>query len=225
VSQRDLPEVAPTSESSGTAAVARPLFAESAGGSNPLKRTYRTATRFARRQPVGAVAAVMLLIFSAIAVLGSSVTPYDPAESISGARLQSPSADHPLGTDDRARDVLSRTMAGARISLEVAFLAVGLGVITGTILGVTTGYFGGIFDLAVQRLMDSLAAFPGLVLALTFAALLGAGIINVMIAIGIIIIPGANRIVRGQTLSVAQNQYVDAARTLGASELRVITRS
>ena len=168
--------------------------------------------------------AVMLIIFAAIAIAGSSITPYDPAEMIPGARLEAPSLEHPLGTDDRARDVLSRTMAGATVSLQVAFFAVGFGVATGTVLGVTTGYFGGFIDLFVQRLMDALAAFPGLVLALTFAAVLGAGITNVMIAIGIIIIPGANRIVRGQTLSVAQNQYVDAARTLGASQLRIVFR-
>ena len=189
-----------------------------------LGGAYRGATRFMRRQPIGAVSAIVLALLVVVAVIGPSLMRYEPAEMVPGQRLQSPSIDHPFGTDERARDIFSRTVSGARVSLQVAFIAVGIGVLGGAILGLTTGYLGGWFDVVVQRLMDALLAFPGLVLALTFAALLGAGIVNVMVAIGIVIIPNVNRIVRGQTLSVSQNQYIEAARALGASEMRIILR-
>jgi peptide/nickel transport system permease protein len=180
--------------------------------------------RFARRQPVGFVSGLVILLLALVAALAPLIAPYDPAEMIPRSRLKSPSAFHLFGTDDRGRDVFSQVAFGARVSLQVGALAVVIGVGSGTMVGLLSGFWGGTVDLLVQRLMDAILSFPALVLAMALAALIQPGMVTAMVAIGLVILPSANRVVRGATLSIKQHPYVEAARTLGASDLRIITR-
>jgi len=180
--------------------------------------------RFARRQPVGFAAGVVIAFLILVAAAAPLVAPYDPSYLSRGARLLPPSRAHLLGTDDRGRDTFSRVVYGARVSLEVGVVAVVIGIAGGTAIGIISGFAGGATDLALQRLMDALLSFPGLVLALALAALLRPGILTAMIAIGIVLVPGANRLVRGVCMSTKQNAYVEAARSIGASDTRIIAR-
>src|SRR5918994_1225286 len=123
-----------------------------------------------------------------------------------------------------ARDVLSRTIFAARISVEVALVAVGVGLIGGTIIGIVSAYFGGLIDLALMRLMELLFSFPAILLAIVLMASLGTSILNAMMAIGIIFIPGFARLARAATHGVLRQQYIDAARTIGMSDRRILLR-
>jgi peptide/nickel transport system permease protein len=147
---------------------------------------------------------------------------YDPLFTHPEIRLAPPSWPHPFGTDDIGRDVFSRIIYGARISLWVGLLAVGIGTVAGTIIGLLCGYWEGRLDLALQRFMDALMAIPGLILAMAIVSVLTPNTTNAMLAIAVVIIPGNSRIVRGAVLSAKQNQYVEAARALGCGHLRMI---
>ena len=138
--------------------------------------------------------------------------------------LQGPSAAHWLGTDEVGRDVLSRTIYAARISVEVALVAVGVGLIGGTLIGILAAYFGGLIDLVLMRLMELLFSFPAILLAVILMASLGTSILNAMIAIGIIFIPGFSRLARASTKDVLRQQYIEAARAIGMSDGRIIFR-
>jgi peptide/nickel transport system permease protein len=139
-------------------------------------------------------------------------------------RFQGPSLAHPAGTDEFGRDVLSRLIYGARISLEVGFISVGISLLVGTALGLVGGYFGGPSDMVLSRLMDILFAFPAILLAIALMAVLGSDIRNVMIAIGIVNMPIFMRVARAATLSTRASQYVEAARTVGAGNARILGR-
>ncbi len=197
-------------------------------GTEPLTARHRVPGhdlwRFARRQPLGFVSGLVIVLLLVVAALAPLIAPYDPAEMTPRARLKSPSAFHLLGTDDRGRDVFSQVVFGARVSLQVGALAMVIGVGSGTVVGLLSGYWGGTVDLLVQRLMDAILSFPALVLAMALAALIQPGMVTAMVAIGLVILPSANRVVRGATLAIKPNQYVEAARTVGASDLRIITR-
>ena len=138
--------------------------------------------------------------------------------------LQGPSAAHWLGTDELGRDVLSRTIYAARISVEVALVAVGVGLLGGTLIGIIAAYFGGMVDMVLMRLMELLFSFPAILLAVILMASLGTSILNAMIAIGIIFIPGFSRLARAATQDVLRQQYVDAARTIGMGDGRIMLR-
>ena len=133
-----------------------------------------------------------------------------------------PSWQHPFGTDDIGRDVLSRIIYGARISLWVGLLAVGIGTVAGMIIGLLCGYCEGRLDLVMQRVMDAIQAIPGLVLALAIVSVLKPNTTNAMLAIAMVIIPGNSRIVRGAVLSAKQNRYVEAAQAIGCRHPRII---
>lgn len=190
----------------------------------PAGDAARLVDRFFRRKPLGAVSAVFVLIFLFSAVFAPMLSPYDPQERHPAGSLASPTAINLLGTDQLGRDVLSRIILGARISLTVGLAAVVLGVSIGTLAGLAAGYWGGRVDLVLQRIVDTLMAFPGLILNLFIMAVLGAGLINVVIALAIGMAPNASRIVRGATVSVKQEVYIEAARALGASHKRIIFR-
>lgn len=159
-----------------------------------------------------------------VAFLAGVISPYDPNYQSLADVLQPPSALHLLGTDDLGRDVLSRVIYGARVSLEVGLIAVGVALVAGVVLGLTAGYWSGVADEALMRLMDAVAAFPTLVLALAITAALGMGIGNAMIAIGLVYTPVFARLVRAQALSVRELDYVTAARNLGAGPLWTMVR-
>ncbi len=179
---------------------------------------------FARRNPRMVVGGAMVLIWLALALFAPVVAPYDPIKVNILDQLQPPSVSHWLGTDDLGRDVLSRVIWGSRISLSVGVISVSIGFIVGVTLGLGAGYLGGMFDLLVMRVIDALLAFPALVLAIAITAALGPQIQNAMIAIGIVAIPAYTRLTRGQVLSVRAREFIVAARTIGASPLRIVVR-
>src|SRR5207244_9401923 len=175
-----------------------------------------------RRKPLGAVSAALIAALVLTAIFADVLAPYAPEAAQPEIRLSAPSRDHPFGTDDIGRDVLSRVIHGSRISLWVGLLAVGIGTAAGTIIGLICGYWEGRLDLILQRFMDALMAIPGLILALAIISVLTPNTTNAMLAIAIVIIPGNSRIVRGAVLSAKQNPYVEAARALGCGHLRLI---
>lgn len=158
------------------------------------------------------------------AVFAEQIAPYSPYELNVTAMLQGPGAAHWLGTDELGRDVLSRTIHAARISVEVALVAVTVGLLGGTVVGIVAAYFGGVIDMVLMRFMELLFSFPAILLAVILMASLGTSILNAMIAIGIIFIPGFSRLARASTQGVLRLQYVDAARAIGMSDRRILVR-
>jgi peptide/nickel transport system permease protein len=180
-----------------------------------------------RRKPLGAISAVILCGLLATAALAPVIAPYDPYrfnlnERGLPIRLQPPDTRFLFGTDTHGRDVLSRVIYGARVSLMVGFLSVAIGTLAGTLIGLVSCYWEGSTDQALQRLVDTIMAFPGIVLALAVLSVFGQSLLNVILVIGLVIAPGASRVVRGTVLSVKHNTYVDAARAAGASSWRII---
>ncbi|MGM0779510.1 MAG: nickel transporter permease [Bacillota bacterium] len=164
----------------------------------------------------------IVLIYIILAVLAPLISPYDPYEIDLVNKLQPPSSDHIMGTDDKGRDIFSRILYGSQLSLAVGFVSVFIGALFGIVLGIISGYYGGWVDTIIMRFIDVLLAFPGLLLALAIVSALGPSLINVMIAVGVFSIPTFARIVRGSTLSVKKMEYIDAIRVLGASDLKII---
>ena len=180
-----------------------------------------TLTRFVRKKPLGAAGGVLMLVMLVTAVLADLLQTHDPIATSAAATLAAPSPEHWLGSDHLGRDIYSRIVHGARVSLIVGIGSTILGSVLGGIIGLLSGYFGGKTDLIAQRLMDILQGLPLLVLALVMAASLGPSIQNVIIAISIPIIPRAARVIRASVLSIREMQYVEAARALGVSHLRI----
>lgn len=179
-----------------------------------LRRLWRN--RLAR---VGLSILVLLLV---VAFAGPYLAPYDPNAMDMANRLAAPSVNHLFGTDEFGRDALSRIIFGAQVSLKVGLIAVGISMISGSLLGVLSGYYGGLIDEIIMRLMDILFAFPAILLAIAILAILGEGVENAMIAIGVVYTPIFARITRGSALTVRQTTYVEASRALGASDWRII---
>lgn len=177
-----------------------------------------------RQARLGALGAAVILLLTIVAVLAPLLAPYDPLKQNLLATLQAPSLAHPLGTDDLGRDVLSRLILGARVSIQVGIVSVGLAMSLGVLLGLPSGYFGGQLDALIMRLMDALLAFPALVLALAITAVLGSSLTNAMIAIGIVYIPHFARLTRGSVLAVREREYVTACRALGVPVPRILLR-
>lgn len=185
-----------------------------------LARTWRLL----RRHRLAVVGLVVLGLLVLAAIFADIVSPYSPVQIAMPERLRGPSLRHLLGTDDFGRDVLSRIIHGSRISLEVGAIAVGIAVAVGIVLGVSAGYLGGRTDSIIMRTMDVLLAFPAILLAIGIMAILGPSTANVMIAIGIVYIPIFARVVRGSTLQVKAQEYVEAARAIGSSDPRIVVR-
>jgi len=163
------------------------------------------------------VAAIVFLAVSA-----PLVAPYGPAEPDYDASLTGPSVDHPLGTDLTGRDIFTRVLFGARISLLVGVVAVGMAVAIGVPIGAVAGYVGGWVDEALMRLMDIMMSFPSLVLALALVGALGANLRNVILVIGIVYTPQYARLIRGDVLSVKEEEYVEAAENTGLSDIKIL---
>ncbi|GGH85606.1 peptide/nickel transport system permease protein [Pullulanibacillus pueri] len=171
---------------------------------------------------IGLIIIVLLLL---VAVFAPLLAPSNP---ISGGdlfnRYKGPSADHWLGTDELGRDILSRLIYGTRISIQVGIIAVGIALVIGTFLGAISGFFGRWIDMIVMRIVDILMSFPSILLAIAIVAVMGKGLTNTMIAVGIVGIPQFARIVRSSVLSVKETEYVEAARAVGAKSYRVLFR-
>jgi peptide/nickel transport system permease protein len=188
------------------------------------RRWVNTAWEFARRRPLGAVGAAVIVIMIAVGISAPLIAPYDPLTVDFGAMLAGPSADHWLGTDAFGRDVLSRVIHGSRTALIVGFGAAFVGATLGAILGVGSAYFGGRVDLWLQRAMDVVISFPLIILALTMVAILGNSLPNVIAAITIPMIPRCALVIRSSALSIREMPYVDAARAAGFGHGRIILR-
>ena len=177
-----------------------------------------------RKQPLGAAGAFIVIIMGLAAIFANVISPYNPVANDLANMLQSPEANHWMGTDEFGRDILTRVIYGARTALSIGLTAAFLGATGGLILGVASAYFGGIFDLITQRIVDVLMAFPLIIMALAVVATLGPGAQNVIIAITIPFIPTCARVVRSSALAIREIPYVDAARAMGFSHARIILR-
>jgi peptide/nickel transport system permease protein len=175
------------------------------------------------RRNHGAIAGLVLLALLAVmALVASLVAPYEPNVMAPGNALKGPSAEHLFGTDQFGRDILTRIMYGARLSFRVGFIAVGIALVFGVLLGLTAGYYGRWVDALVTMLIDVMLAFPGILLALAIVAILGPSLLNLMVAVGVSAIPGYTRLVRGTVLAARQQAYVEAARVIGASDASIM---
>ncbi|MCF7644110.1 ABC transporter permease subunit [Bacillus subtilis] len=193
----------------------------------PTEKMRKPLAEFWRRfkkQKVAVIALIFIITLVLMAVFAPFVAPYDPTIPDYNAVLQGPSAAHWAGTDTYGRDIFSRIIWGARISLSVGFLSVTLGALAGVSLGIISGYYGRWIDSAVMRLCDLLLAFPGILLAIAVIAILGPGITNVIYAVAIFSIPVFARLARGTTLQLKRTIYVDASRAIGVKDRVIMLR-
>ena len=188
----------------------------------PLARSLTGLWLFCRRKPLGAFGGLLVLVMILMALFANWIAPYDYDETIRGARMKAPGAQFWMGTDNLGRDIFSRVVYGARVSVSVGFGAVIIANVLAATIGITSGYFGGKYDIVVQRLVDAWQAFPFLVVILSVIAVLGPGLLNVVIALGILGAAGASRVIRGATISVVQNTYIESARAVGAGHIRIM---
>jgi peptide/nickel transport system permease protein len=177
-----------------------------------------------RRNRAAMIGAFLIVCELAIALAAPIVAPYDPLDQNPRAALQAPSREHLFGTDDTGRDLLSRVIYGARISLRVGLISVGIGGGIGITLGIIAGFRGGFVDMLIMRLMDLLLAFPGILLALGIVAILGTGLVNVMIAVGVSAIPSYTRVARAATIALRDREFVLSARATGCGDFRIALR-
>jgi peptide/nickel transport system permease protein len=185
-------------------------------------RKRRVLRRLARHKSA-AIGFAIIVVLIVVALTAPFIAPYDPID-LSRNVLQSPSGDHVMGTDNLGRDIFSRVVYGTRISLQMGFIAIAIAATIGTAMGLVAGTYGGIVDNVFMRFVDALMAVPGILLALTVAAVLGTGLHVAMIAVGIAWIPGFARIVRSLVLQVNAMPYIEAAKSLGSSDTRLIWR-
>ncbi|EEE03004.1 nickel transporter permease [Burkholderia multivorans] len=189
-----------------------------------LGLTYRRWRRFATN-PLNLFGLAILVALIVVAIVGPLIMPHDPLRQVLGDRLLPPgSPSHWLGTDQLGRDILSRLIGGSRLTLGIALLVVAIVVPIGLAIGTTAGYCGGFVDSVLMRITDIALAFPKIVLALAFAAALGPGVVNAVVAISITAWPAYARLARAETIRIAQADYIHAARLQGASEPRILLR-
>ncbi len=185
---------------------------------SPTRRRFRAVLH----NPMALVGAFVIFFWLVVAVFAHVIAPYDPLVQNITSRLQAPSTAHLFGTDELGRDEFSRVIFGSRISLPIGLVVILFAMLVGSLIGATAGYLGGIYDLLVMRVADVTLAFPPIVLALAIAAVLGPSIFNALIALTVVWWPEFARLMRGQVLSVKNNDYVTAAVVVGASRSRVL---
>jgi peptide/nickel transport system permease protein len=186
--------------------------------------TLRPLLRKLWRRPLVIAAMVMLVAFIILALAAPLFAPHDPTALIPGAVMRPPSLHYLFGTDELGRDVLSRVIHGARISLQIGIFTISIALILGTLVGITAGFYGGLVDGALMAVMEVLLAFPQILLAMAIVAMLGPNLTNAMIAVGLSAVPVYARIARGTTLSVRSMDFVEAARAVGAGDGRILLR-
>jgi peptide/nickel transport system permease protein len=177
-----------------------------------------------RKSPLAMFGLVFIVILAFVAIFANVLAPYPYQKQNLMHSYETPSKQFWLGTDEFGRDILSRLIYGARISLQVGFIAVGIALVIGGMLGAVAGYYGGRIDNSIMRLMDVLLSVPQTLLAIAIAASLGPGLFNLMIAVGIAAVPIYARIVRGSVLSIREMEFIEAARAVGSSDLRIILK-
>ena len=189
-----------------------------------LRGAFLGLGRFSRRKPLGAVGGLIVLTLLVMAGFAEWIAPYAYDQQIPDARLKPPGREFLFGTDNVSRDIFSRIVYGARVSVTVGFLTVLLGNVAAATIGITSGYFRGRYDIVVQRLVDAWQAFPALIIILSLLAVLGPGMLNVILALSILVAAGASRVIRSAALSVVEHPYIEAAQAMGAGHVRVIVR-
>lgn len=185
---------------------------------------YKDAWKRLRRNKLAMLGLAIVILLVLIAIFASLIAPYDPTSRIKEDSSLGPSREHLFGTDLLGRDIFSRVIYGSRVSIEVGIIAVGISVIIGLFFGALSGYFGGISDTVVMRIADIFFAFPYILGAIVIMTVLGPGIVNIFIAIGILGWASFARIFRGSILTIKNKEYIEAVRALGASNYRIITK-
>ncbi len=174
------------------------------------------------RNPVAMAGGVVVILLVLVAVLAPYIAPYDPLDQDLANSMAGPSMTHLAGTDVHGRDIFSRIVHGTRISLRIGFLGMLLGCVVGVVLGLVSGYYGGWLDTVIMRLLDIQLAFPGLLVAICIIAIIGPGLENVILAVGIFSVPLFARVTRGQVLSLKEQEFILAARMMGAQDGRIM---
>ncbi len=204
---------------------AAPEAASTAAAPEAVRTPWTEFWRKFRKQHLALAAGAFVLLLVVIAILAPHIVPYDPENYFDYDALNAgPSAAHWMGVDSLGRDIFSRILAGTRISLAAGFFSVIIGAILGTVLGLMAGYYEGWWDRVVTRICDVLFAFPGILLAIAIVAILGNGMVNVIFAVAVFSIPAFARLVRGNTLMLKRLTYVEAARSIGASDWTILMR-
>jgi len=180
--------------------------------------------RLAQRNPLGVLGLVLVLVFVFLGVFGPFLAPEDPRAINTSAQLEGPSLDHPFGTNKLGQDVLSRVIAGARLSFLIGLSAVGIGFMAGALLGMVGGFYGRWLDYLIQRSAESWAAFPSIILYLAFIAAFGKGLRTIVLVIIISALFGGSRVLRAMTMVLKQSDFIEATRALGAGEVRILIR-
>ncbi|SFE23329.1 glutathione ABC transporter permease GsiD [Paracidovorax konjaci] len=207
------------------AQLAAASVAPTAGGAAAVRTPWREFWRKFKKQHVAMAALAFVALLVIVAVLAPVLVPFDAENFFDYDRLnEGPSAVHWFGVDPLGRDIFSRILMGARISLAAGFLSVAIGCLIGTTLGLLAGYYEGWWDRIVMRISDVLFAFPGILLALGVVAILGSSMTNVVVAVAVFSVPAFARLVRGNTLVLKQMTYIESARSIGASDWTIITR-
>ncbi|SDM06753.1 ABC transporter permease [Halarsenatibacter silvermanii] len=174
------------------------------------------------RNRLAAFGLVMIILFFTVSIFAPYIAPNNPYEQDFFQTLEGPSWEYPLGTDDLGRCIFSRIIYGTRISISIGFISVAIGLAVGVPVGAVSGYFGGKLDLIIQRFVDIMMAFPGMLLAIVIVAVMGVGLVNAMIAVGIVSIPTYIRLVRGSVLSIKNSEHVESARAIGRGDAMII---
>jgi ABC-type dipeptide/oligopeptide/nickel transport system permease subunit len=194
---------------------------------HPTERVFHhplAILRRLRRNRIAMVGLVILLVMVASAALAGAILPYNPDTADFNAVLQPPTLPHPFGTDQLGRDLLTRVVYGGRFSLLIGVISVVVALAAGVPLGLVSGYYGGAADIVIQRVVDVMLAFPGFLLALTLISVLGVGLTNVILSVGIATVPVYVRLIRGVALSTRELTYVESARSIGMSDWRIMLK-
>ena len=189
----------------------------------PKQGLGKKLVNFARTKPLGAISAAIIILTVLTAVFAPVIAPYDPLD-LTHEPFISPAGQAWLGADELGRDVLSRVIYGARVSMYVGLASVIIGITLGTIIGIVSAYIGGVIDLPIQRIVDALMAFPAIIMALGLTAALGSSVNNIVAALVVILLPGAIRVIRAQVLSIKELDYTLAAQAIGARPSRIMLR-
>lgn len=189
-----------------------------------MKSGHKIALQQLKKNKIAMIGLVIIVSLALIAIFAPFIAPHDPVEQNLEKRLLSPSGEYPMGTDDLGRCLMSRIIYGARVTLQVGVITVGIITVIGVTLGLISGYCGGIVDEIIMRFVDVVLAFPGIILALAIAGALGPGLFNVMLALAMVGWTGLARVVRSSVLSIKEKEFVESARALGCSDLHIMTR-
>jgi peptide/nickel transport system permease protein len=189
-----------------------------------LPGSVRSLLLFCRRKPLGALGGFLVLVMLLMAVGAPWIAHYSYDESIPGTRMRAPDSQFWMGTDNLSRDMWSRVVYGARVSVTVGFITITLAILLATAVGVSSAYLGGVYDIAVQRVVDAWMSFPYLVIILSIMSVLGPGLLNLILSLSVLVAAQFARVIRGATLSIMQNPYIESARAVGSGHARIVFR-